>query len=75
MVLEQFPQLSLMHSDKYGDNFACSGICPVCNKEHKNENLQGRWGDGEYFGEKTYRLACWEFYHREIPIVIVKDNN
>ena len=37
---------------------------------HKNENIQGRWGDGEYFGEKTYRLACWESYHMGIPIVL-----
>ncbi|RHZ89172.1 hypothetical protein Glove_18g127 [Diversispora epigaea] len=36
---------------------------PLCNKNHKKENIrnhiEGFWGSGEYCGEKAYRLYCY----------------
>ncbi|CAG8508439.1 918_t:CDS:2 [Paraglomus brasilianum] len=42
-------------------------------KSIKTRIYKAGGGDGEYFGEKTYRLACWQSYHRGVPIVTVKD--
>ncbi len=38
---------------------------------HKSSSVQCKWGDGEYFGEKTYRLNCWDIISG-IPIVTMK---
>jgi hypothetical protein len=63
MALEQFSVLSLKYSNEYSDYFICSEICPVCNKDHKKENIkkyiEGEWGSGDYVNTKTYRLKCW----------------
>ncbi|RHZ86728.1 hypothetical protein Glove_46g14 [Diversispora epigaea] len=72
MILERFSYLSLKYSDKYGDNFDCPDIYLVCDKEHKRDNVQGQWGDGDYCGEITYRLICWRDVQKGIPIVTVK---
>ena len=78
MVLERFPYLTLKHSFKnnYFD-FNRSVPCPLCNKNHKKENIrnyiEGIWGSGEYCGEKTYCLNCWgNKYQNSIDIVTVK---
>ena len=77
-MLEQFPYLSLKYSESYSDRFVCNSSvpCPICNKDHKNENIkngiEGQWGCGEYFGERTYRLKCWEAYQNGIQIVTVR---
>ncbi|CAG8835941.1 11877_t:CDS:2, partial [Gigaspora margarita] len=53
MVLERFPYLTLKHSfkDNYFD-FNRSVPCPLCDKNHKKENIrnhiEGIWGSGEY---------------------------
>ncbi|CAG8753039.1 38768_t:CDS:2, partial [Gigaspora margarita] len=47
------------------DRFSCLSFnlviktCPVCNQKHKRDDIKGEWGDGDYYGEKTYRLTCW----------------
>ena len=81
-VLEQFPYLSLKYSENYGDKFVFNSSvpCPICKKDHKSENIkndiEGQWGDGEYFGEQTYRLKCWEaLYQGSIPVVSVKQKS
>ena len=60
MVLERFSRLSLKYSTGNND---CSTTCPICNNDHKKENIrnyrEGIWGSGEYRGEKTYRSNCW----------------
>ncbi|RIB25673.1 hypothetical protein C2G38_2165406 [Gigaspora rosea] len=43
-TLEQFNNLSLKYSNKYGDYYDYSGICPACNEEHQEDNVEGRWG-------------------------------
>ena len=70
MVLERFPQLSFTHSDiiLHVQEYARYAI-----KSIKTRIYKVGGGDGEYFGERTYRLTCWELYHRGIPIVTVKD--
>ncbi|RHZ77321.1 hypothetical protein Glove_181g11 [Diversispora epigaea] len=30
--------------------------------------MKGVWGDGDYYGEITYRLNCWEDIQKGIPI-------
>ena len=50
---------------------------PICNKNHKKENIrnfiEGVWGSGEYCGEKAYRLYCYtNKYQNSIHIVSVK---
>ena len=76
MVLERFSHLSLKYSNEYGDYFTCSEICPICNKDHKKENIRdnvkGEWGSGDYVNTKTYRIKCWEAYQNSIQIVTVK---
>ncbi len=56
--------------------FNSSVPCPICSKDHKSENIKkgidGQWGCGDYYGERTYRLECWEDYQNKIPIVTVK---
>ncbi|CAG8797220.1 9597_t:CDS:1, partial [Gigaspora margarita] len=71
-TLEQFNNLSLKYSNKYGDYYDYSGICPACNEEHKEDNVKGLWGDGNYHGEKTYRLYCRKITFSGILIVNVK---
>ena len=78
IVLERFPYLTLKHSFKnnYFD-FNRSIPCPLCNKNHKKENIrnhiEGFWGSGEYCGEKTYRLYCYtNKYQNSIQIITVK---
>ncbi|CAG8694273.1 40613_t:CDS:10 [Gigaspora margarita] len=47
--------------------------CPICNKkENIRDNIEGKWGCGDYVNTKTYRLKCWEAYQNEIQIVTVK---
>ncbi|CAG8806144.1 36751_t:CDS:2 [Gigaspora margarita] len=58
MVLERFTNLSFKRSSKYTDHFNCTETCPVCNEEHKDDNVSGEWGSGDYYGEETYRLYC-----------------
>ncbi|CAG8750227.1 18850_t:CDS:2 [Gigaspora margarita] len=79
IVLERFPYLTLKHSFKYSNyfDFNRSVLCPLCNKNHKKENIrnyiEGEWGSGEYCGEKTYRLYCYiNKYQNSIQIVTVK---
>jgi len=78
MVLERFPYLTLKHSFKNNYfNFNRSVPCPLCNKNHKKENIrnyiEGFWGSGEYCGETTYRLYCYENkYQNSIQIVSIK---
>ncbi|CAG8485304.1 17015_t:CDS:2, partial [Acaulospora colombiana] len=71
-TLEQFNNLSLKRSNKYSDYYDYSGTCPTCNEEHKGYDVEGRWGDGNYCGEKTYRLYCRNRTFGGIPIVNVK---
>ncbi|RHZ87881.1 hypothetical protein Glove_29g91 [Diversispora epigaea] len=40
MALEQIPSLSLKYSNEYGDYFTCLEICPICNRDHKKENIK-----------------------------------
>ena len=52
-----------------------TGFCPICNGDHKEtvwKNIEGEWGSGEYYGEQTYRLKCWNILNHGIPIVSVK---
>ncbi|RGB25010.1 hypothetical protein C1646_821263, partial [Rhizophagus diaphanus] len=54
-----------------------SALCPLCNGDHKVnrsifDEIKGEWGDGEYYGERTYRLKCKESFKPGIPIVSVK---
>ncbi|RIB15578.1 hypothetical protein C2G38_2192081 [Gigaspora rosea] len=79
MVLERFPYLTLKHSFKKSDNFVFNSSisCPICNKNHKKENIrnfiEGIWGSGEYCGEKAYRLYCYtNKYQNSIHIVSIK---
>ena len=79
MVLERFSVLSLKYSNEFGDyfNFNNSVPCPLCDKDHKKENIRdnvnGEWGSGHYVNTKTYRLKCWENkYQNNIQIVTVK---
>ncbi|CAB4389129.1 unnamed protein product [Rhizophagus irregularis] len=79
LVLEKFPYLSLDDSDERRDTFNLdsSALCPLCNGDHKVnrsifDEIKGEWGDGEYFGEQTYRLKCRESFKPGIPIVSVK---
>ncbi|CAG8820889.1 28515_t:CDS:2, partial [Gigaspora margarita] len=39
MVLKRFTNLSFKHSSKYTDHFNCTETCPVCNEEHKDDNV------------------------------------
>jgi len=77
-VLEQFPYLPLKYSESYGNRFVFNSSvpCPICNKDHESENIkkgiEGQWGCGGYFGERTYCLESWEAYQNKIPIVTVK---
>ena len=73
MVLEKVPNLSLNYSNKNVDYFTCLTSCRICNKVHKEENLEGEWGGGEYVNTRTYRLRCWgNKYQNSIQIVTVK---
>ena len=79
LVLEKFPYLSLDDSDERRDTFNLDGstLCPLCNGDHKVnrsifDEIKGEWGDGEYYGERTYRLKCRESFKPGIPIVSVK---
>ncbi|CAB4398851.1 unnamed protein product [Rhizophagus irregularis] len=79
LVLEKFPYLSLDDSDSRRDTFNLdsSALCPLCNGDHKVnrsifDEIKGEWGDGEYYGEQTYRLKCRESFKPGIPIVSVK---
>jgi hypothetical protein len=66
-MLEQFP---------YKFVFNSSVPYPICNKDHKSENIKngidGRWGADEYYGERTYHLEWCEAYQNDVPIVSVK---
>ncbi len=77
MVLEKAPNLSLKYSSGDNDYFDCSITCPLCNNNHKNENIKnyikGKWGSGDYVNTCTYRLRCWgNKYQNSIQIVTVK---
>ncbi|CAG8723854.1 7871_t:CDS:1 [Cetraspora pellucida] len=79
MVLERFPYLTLKHSFKYSNyfDFNRSVLCPICNNDHKKENIrnfiEGKWRSGEYCGEKTYHLYCYKNkYQNSIQIVTIK---
>ncbi|CAG8619826.1 496_t:CDS:2 [Funneliformis mosseae] len=79
LVLEKFPYLSLDDSDKCRDTFNLDGstLCPLCNGDHKVnrsifDEIKGEWGDGEYYGERTYRLICRISYKPGIPVVSIK---
>jgi hypothetical protein len=76
-VLERFPSLSLSDSGGYGESFKLnsSSLCPICNGDHKEtiwKNINGEWGAGEYYRERTYRLNCKDPLNHGIPIVNVK---
>ncbi|CAG8609450.1 10716_t:CDS:1, partial [Acaulospora morrowiae] len=72
MILEQFQNLSLKYSTGNSDYFDCSTTCPICNKDHKKENIRdnikGRWGSGDFVNTRTYRLQCCEAYQNSIQI-------
>ena len=57
-------------------NFNSSTLCPLCNGDHKEESLwkdiKGEWGDGDYYGEETYRITCKDPLNHGTPIVTVK---
>ncbi|RIB11845.1 hypothetical protein C2G38_2202369 [Gigaspora rosea] len=79
MVLERFSYLTLKHNFKYSNyfDFNRSVLCPICNKDHKKENIrnniEGLWGSGDYVNTKTYHLYCYiNKYQNSIPIVTVK---
>ena len=78
LVLERFPSLSLSNSSERGERFNLnsSTLCPLCNGDHKEKSvwndIKGEWGDGEYYGELTYRLKCWNALNHGILIVSVK---
>ena len=75
-VLKQFRNLSLKYSTGNKDYFDCLVSCPICNKDHKKENIrnniEGRWGSGDFVNTRTYRLQCCEAYQNSIQIVTVK---
>ncbi|RHZ49588.1 hypothetical protein Glove_519g36 [Diversispora epigaea] len=77
MALEKVTNLSLNYSTKNIDYFDCSTTCPICNEDHKKENIrnyvEGEWGSGEYCDEETYCLKCWgNKYQNSIQIVSIK---
>jgi hypothetical protein len=41
-------------------NLNSSALCPIYNGDHKEKsiwnNINGEWGSGEYYRERTYRL-------------------
>jgi hypothetical protein len=54
--------------DKRGDRFILNSLT-LCNGDHKETiwiNIKGQWGDGDYCGEETYRLKCWNALQRGI---------
>ena len=67
---------SPLYSTGNKDYFDCLVSCPICNKDHKKENIRydidGEWGSGDYVNTKTYRIKCWEAYQNSIQIVTVK---
>ena len=77
-VLEQFPYLSSKYSNENLDyfDFNSSVACPLCDKDHKKENIRdnirGLWGSGDYVNTKTYRIKCYKNYQNSIQIVTVK---
>jgi hypothetical protein len=79
LVLKKFPYLSLVDSSERADNFSLNGsiLCPLCKGVHKEksifwDDIRGTWGDGAYYGERTYWLECREALNHDIPIVSVK---
>src|SRR5688572_2463400 len=64
LVLERFPSLSLRDSSEHCEwfNLNSSTLCPLCKGDHKEESLwsdiKGKWGDGDYCRERTYRITC-----------------
>ncbi|RHZ81365.1 hypothetical protein Glove_121g91 [Diversispora epigaea] len=44
MVLDCFSCLPLKHSNKCGDYFTSSMVYPICNKDHKKENIRENIG-------------------------------
>jgi hypothetical protein len=78
LVLEHFPSLSLSDSSECGERFDLnsSALCPLCKGDHKEESLRsdikGKWGAGEYRGERTYRITCKDPLNHGTPIVTVK---
>jgi len=69
------PPVSPLFIFDYFD-FNSSVSYPICNKDHKKENIrynvEGEWGSGDYVNTKTYRLKCWEANQNSIQIVTVK---
>lgn len=78
MVLERCSYLTLKRSFKNDYfEFNSSVPCPLCNKNHKKENIkdyiEGFWGSGEFCGEEAYRLYCYtNNYQNSIHIVSIK---
>ena len=78
LVLERFPSIYLSDSSERGERFDLntSTLCPLCNGNHKEESLwddiRGTWGDGEYYGERTYYIKCKDPLNHGTSIVSVK---
>ncbi|KAF0478026.1 hypothetical protein F8M41_024111 [Gigaspora margarita] len=70
MVLKQFQNLFLKYSTGNNNYFDCSTTCPICNKDHKKENIrdniEGEWCCGNCVNTKTYHLKYWEAYQNSI---------
>jgi hypothetical protein len=58
----------------YSDGFDLNStaLCSICNGDHKEKTLSntisGEWGSGNYYGETTYRLKCWNGFNKGIQI-------
>jgi hypothetical protein len=78
LVLERFSYLFFRGRNTYSDGFDLNStsLCPICNGDHKEKTLSntisGKWDSGDYYGETTYRLKCWNGFNKGIQIVTVK---
>ena len=70
-VLERFPYLLLIRDTRNSFEFNTRVPCPVCNKEHENENINGTW-QGHNDGMKSYILTCWYSCYKPLKIITIK---
>ncbi|CAG8784471.1 27967_t:CDS:2, partial [Racocetra persica] len=61
------PETNSKDLTEYSDQFDYSETCPARNKEHKEDDVKGQWGAGDYCGEETYRLYCCKRTFSGIP--------
>ncbi|CAG8750083.1 11165_t:CDS:2, partial [Gigaspora rosea] len=70
MVLERFTNLSFKRSSKYTDHFNCTETCPVCNKEHKDDNEGiSEWNPSGNCEKREYKRKAEGPYQQGIEAV------